>query len=111
MKPGVLNPDVEKVMLESGINLKGSATLSVFDLWLTGHRYDAVIELCEKEALAGYPSFPGVLRTLEWPLPDPAGFEGSEEQRLQQVRELREQIRGRVIDFVKQAREASYWTS
>ena len=109
MKPGTLNPDVVKVMLESSINLNGSATLSVFDLRYAGHQYDAIIELCAERDLAGRPSFPGVVKTLQWRLSDPATFQGTDAERLQQVRELREQIRQKVVAFVHQAQEESFW--
>jgi len=44
--------------------------------------------------------WPGALARLEWPFEDPAAHEGSDEQRLQKFREVRDQIDRRIADWL-----------
>ena len=60
-------------------------------------RVEWVITLCAEEVC---PVFPGKVRRLHWPLPDPAAATGSEAERLQAFCEVRDEIRRRLEDFV-----------
>ena len=44
----------------------------------------------------GCPIFAGVTKRLHWPFPDPSAFTGTYEERLEQTREIRDQIRERI---------------
>lgn len=109
IRAGTINPDVVQVMLEIGIDLRASALLSALDLALTGHHYDAIIAVCDRESVKGCPQFPGAIVSLSWPFEDPATFPGSPEDVLVRVRRLRDQIRQKVIDFIRQASHPDYW--
>ena len=100
---------IRSILFICNFNSARSQISEAFLKRYAAHQYDAIIELCDKRDLAGCPSFPGVVKTLHWLLPDPATFQGSDAERLQQVRELREQIRQKVADFVQQARQGSFW--
>ncbi len=101
LEPGKLNPYVVRALAEDGIDIAGKATQGVFDLYKAGRRYDYVITVCSREAADRCPIFPGVTlcERLHWPFPDPAGFTGTEEQIMAQVRDVRDAIREKVREF------------
>jgi arsenate reductase len=47
------------------------------------------------------PVFPGLTRRLAWPFDNPEDFEGSRDERLDQVRRLRDEIRAKVQEWVR----------
>jgi arsenate reductase len=50
--------------------------------------------------------WPGMGDRLFWPFPDPASAEGSEEQRLQVFRDVRDEIDDRIKDWLAELRRA-----
>ena len=100
LEPGTLNPLVVEVMKEEGIDLSANQTNSVFDFYKEGRLYSYVVAVCSKEAEEKCPIFPGVNRRLHWPFADPAAFEGSHEQQLEKTREVRDQIKAKILEFI-----------
>jgi arsenate reductase len=92
LEPGAINPLVAQLLLEEGIDLAGKKTQSVFDLLRAGRRYDTVVTVCGPEAEDRCPVFPGAARRLSWQFPDPSRLEGTEEEKLARLREIRDQI-------------------
>jgi arsenate reductase len=87
-----VNPMVVRVMKEEGIDLSGKTPRSVFELFKQGRLFDHIITVCQEgEALC--PVFPGIAKRWHWPFPDPAEVQGSESERLGQVRQIRDRIR------------------
>ena len=54
---------------------------------------DLVVTLCAEEVC---PLFPRPVRTLHWPLPDPARAAGSEDERLAAFRAVRDELAARI---------------
>ena len=100
LEPGVLNPDIIKVMAEDGYDLSLNRTKSVFDFYKEGKRYHYVVKVCDAINGQKCPIFPSTLETLEWNHEDPASFTGSEEDRLSAARKIRDDIKKNVQDFV-----------
>ncbi len=100
LEPGTLNPFVVRALLEKNIDIRDKRPQSVFDLWKSGRVYHYVITVCDREAEEQCPVFPGLVVRRSWPFRDPAKFAGSESEIMDQVREVREQIRKRVIAFL-----------
>ncbi|SKA89499.1 protein tyrosine phosphatase [Paucidesulfovibrio gracilis DSM 16080] len=96
LEPTQINPLVVEVMQEEGIDLSEKRTQSVFDLFRAGRLYDYVITVCDDEQEKKCPVFPGVANRWHWPFPDPAKVTGSHEEKLAQVRAIRESIKERV---------------
>lgn len=46
------------------------------------------------------PTIPGIGTILYWPFEDPAAFEGSEENKLNKFREVRDKIHERLISWM-----------
>ncbi len=102
LEPGTLNPKVVKVLLEEGLDISGKKTVGVFDLFKEGKQYDAVIAVCSPAVSARCPLFPGRVLRRNWPFPDPSAFTGTETEIVAQIREVRDQIKEKVQEFVKE---------
>jgi arsenate reductase len=96
LEPGKLNPFVVKAMAEVGIDISGNSTKSVFDFVRAGKTFNYIIAVCDREAAERCPIFPGVAQRLEWNFPDPSAVTGSDEEKLQFAREVRDTIRDRI---------------
>lgn len=90
-RPTQVNPLAVRALDELGIDIRGQRSRSVAELPTEG--VDAVITLCAEEVC---PVFPGKALRVHWALPDPAAAGGTEEERLQRFREVRDELRRRL---------------
>jgi arsenate reductase (thioredoxin) len=102
LEPGKLNPNVVKVMQEVGIDISGNECNSVFDFFKEGRTYSYLITVCDKKAAERCPIFPGLIVNgrINWSFEDPSSFSGDEEEIIEKTREVRDEIRRQVMDFV-----------
>ena len=84
-------------MAELGIDISSQESKSL-DRYL-GEPFDWVVTVCDR-ARESCPLFPGARRSLHWDFDDPAAATGTEEQRLEVFRRVRDEIDGRIGDFV-----------
>ncbi|MCU0843844.1 MAG: arsenate reductase ArsC [Spirochaetes bacterium] len=91
-----LNELAVEAMTEIGIDISGSKSKGVFELFKKGGMYGYVITVCDESTAERCPVFPGVTKRLHWSLEDPASFTGSFEARMEQTRSIRESIRKRL---------------
>jgi len=103
LEPGTLNPLVVKAMAEVGIDISAKETRGVFDLLRQGKWYSWVITVCDESQAEKCPIFPGPGMRRHWSFPDPSAFTGSEEEKLEQVRRVRDQIADKVREWVGEA--------
>lgn len=96
LEPGKLNPLVVEAMTEIGIDISKNKTKSVFSVWRSGHIFQYVIAVCDKEAAEKCPIFPGIVTRLHWPFPDPARVTGTHEQKLEKARRIRDEIAAKI---------------
>ncbi len=101
LEPGTINPLVVEVMKEEGVDLTGKHTTDVFDLYKASKLYEYVITVCDPEVSEKCPLFPGIVQRLNWPFPDPSRFAGDRESKLAQVRSLKDEIKKKIREFVK----------
>jgi arsenate reductase (thioredoxin) len=94
---GGINPLVVEVMKEDGIDLSGKKPQSVFDLFKAGKIYDHVITVCH-DSESQCPIFPGITKRWHLPFPDPAKVDGSREEQLAKVRDIRDAIKKWLFD-------------
>ncbi len=90
LEPKGINPFAIRVMEEIGIDLSShtSKPASVY----SGERFDTLITVCDN-ADQNCPAFwPGVKHRLHWSFPDPAVFQGTEQEKLVKFRQIRDQI-------------------
>jgi arsenate reductase len=104
LEKGTLNPLVVEVMKETGIDISGNQTKSVFDFLKQGKTYDYVITVCDAASGERCPVFPGKSFRLHWEFDDPSGFSGTYEQKLSRTRKVRDEIKARVEQFIKEVK-------
>jgi arsenate reductase len=80
-----------RALAEIGIDISGHRSKSVNDV--PPDDVEAVITLCAEEVC---PVFLGKARRIHWGLPDPAGLRGTEQDRLEAFRSVREELRRRL---------------
>ena len=110
IEKGKLNPYVVRAMNEVGIDISKNETKEVFDLFIQGRLYQAVITLCDKKVAEKCPIFPGMIKRIEWSFPDPSKFTGTDEEILARVREVRDAIKEIIIQFIDEASDLDFWT-
>ncbi len=88
-----VRPQAIEVMGEIGIDIshQESKTLERY----LGEPFDYVITVCD-DANEACPVFPGAKSRLHWSLEDPASATGTEEERLEVFRSVRDEIRARI---------------
>lgn len=96
LEPGKLNPLVVELLAEIGIDISRNKTQAVFDVFKSGQLFAYVITVCDESEAAGCPIFPGVTTRLHWSFPDPSKLTGSNQERLEGTRKIRDQIRDRI---------------
>ncbi len=96
LEPGRLNPLAVEVMKEIGIDISGNKAKSAFDLFKEGKLYTHVITVCDETSAEQCPFFPGITTRLHWSFADPSGFTGTQEEKLEKTRQVREAIREKI---------------
>jgi len=99
--PWRVHPLAIRALAEEGIDITGQRSKSVDDIDVSD--LDVVITLCAEEVC---PILPTRARRLHWPMPDPAAASGGEDERLQRFRDVRDQIRQKLLSFQEQAPKA-----
>ena len=90
-RPSAVNPLAVRVLVEIGVDAAGLRSKHVDTL--APDDVDAVITLCAEEVC---PAFLGKARRFHWGLPDPAAAAGSEGERLDAFRRVRDELRRRI---------------
>ena len=93
-----VHPLAIRAMAEVGIDLGGN-TSKVVDAFVE-QPWDYVITVCDG-ANEACPVFPKKSSRLHWSFEDPAQATGSDDQRLEVFRRVREQIRRRVTAWIR----------
>jgi arsenate reductase len=103
---GYILPDVLTAMKERGLDLRGRHSKGVEEYLGKAH-FAHVITVCG-DAEENCPAvFLNMGRHEHWPFDDPAKFEGSDDERLQRVREVRDQIDQRVLQWLEEQDKGS----
>ena len=93
LEPGELNPLAVKAMEEVEIDISQNRTKSVSDLFNEGELFDWVITVCDEASAERCPIFPGVVNRLHWSFPDPALLTGTPEEKMDEIRKIRSDIK------------------
>ena len=94
---GYVHPLAVKAMAEKGIDISQNSSKSLDDIPLK--ELDYVITLCG-DAAETCPVIPGA-NTQHWGLPDPAKIQGTEEEKLQVFRKIRDEIEKKVRELIE----------
>jgi arsenate reductase (thioredoxin) len=96
LEPGELNPLAVQVMNEVGIDISNNQPQAVFDVFKRGQIFAYVITVCDETSAEKCPILPGVTNRLHWSFPDPSALVGTQQERLQGARQIRDHIRARI---------------
>ncbi len=96
LEPGKLNPHVVEAMREIGIDISGNKTKAVSDFIKPGQNFAYVITVCDETSAERCPIFPGVTTRLHWGFPDPSAFQGTREEKMEKIREVRDAIKQKI---------------
>ncbi len=94
-KPTSVRPEAIAALMEVGIDISHHHAKSVADIPAT--EVDTVITLCGEEEC---PLFFGNATRLHWGLPDPAAVNGSNEERLNAFRAVRDELENRIRTLI-----------
>ena len=98
IEPAEIHPMVYRVMDEIGVSLDGQYPKTVFE-FLGKMHFAYLITVCPRaEKLC--PTFVGVSYRLNWPFEDPAEYCGTEQQRLEKFRQVRDQIDAQILKWL-----------
>jgi len=97
--PKEIHPLAVKVMAEIGIDISNYKSKHVKD-FLSQH-FGYIITVCD-EADEKCPTFPDISVRMHWPFEDPAKTEGSEDEKLLDFRKIRDQIKEKILEWLKE---------
>ncbi len=96
-RPSVVNPLAIRAMQEIGIDISSHRSKSVDEF--SGRHFDLMITVCDN-AKEECPVLP-LGEKLHWSFDDPAAAVGTQEERLQEFRRIRDEIKARLEAFLK----------
>lgn len=101
LEPGVLNPLAVRAMQEVGIDIAQKQTRSVFEVVKSGQLFSHVITVCDETSAERCPIFVGITQRLHWGFPDPSALTGTEEEKMVEVRKIRDLIKAQIETWCK----------
>lgn len=102
LEKGKLNPYVVTVMKELGYDISNNETNSAFEFFKQGRKYTFVIKVCDEINGQRCPIFPNALKDIYWNLSDPSAFKGDEKEILEKTREIRDEIKTKILAFIEE---------
>jgi arsenate reductase (thioredoxin) len=102
LNPSYVRPGVIQVMREVGIDISQHRSKSVDEF--RGDEMDYVITVCD-HANKHCPDFPAKTKRIHWSVEDPVALAGDDTAQLAAFRRVRDDIRRRLEDFVREVKE------
>jgi arsenate reductase len=97
MPSGVVHPRAIAAMKDAGIDISGQRSKGIApDLLQT---MDIIVTLCGN-AEASCPMTPPEIKRMHWPIDDPVGAAGTEEEIMKEFRKSRDEIKGRIRELI-----------
>ena len=107
LEPGTLNPLVVEAMKEVGIDISKKKTQAVFDVFKSGKLIAYVVTVCDETSAEKCPIFPGITKRLHWSFADPSVLTGTDEEKMAEVRKIRDDIRLKIEEWCAEVCPAS----
>ena len=102
LEPGNLNSVVVEAMKQDGIDISGNRTKSVNEFLDAGVEFDYVITVCDESSAEQCPVFLGKGKRMHWGFEDPSALEGSFDEKIIRVKQIRDQIRTRIDNWLEE---------
>lgn len=97
-----INPLAIEVMNEYGIDISKNSVDKLLVFYAEGRKYQYLITVCSREYEKDCPIFPGIAARIHWDtFEDPEDFSGTDEEKLEKARQLRDDIEKKVDAFAK----------
>jgi len=103
LDPTVINPFTVKVLEEIGIDTSDQYAKSL-ETYLGKVHFSYLITVCSN-AEERCPIFPGMGTRIHWPFEDPAAFQGSDEEKTEKLREIRNQIEEKIKGWIAELKQ------
>lgn len=100
VEPRGLNPLTVQVMNEVGIDVSGYRSKGVGE-YLGKAIFQYMITVCDEAEKNCPTAWPGVDLKDYWSFEDPSAFEGSAAEKLAKFREVRDQIKERILGWIE----------
>jgi len=97
MPAGIVHPRAIAVMSEAGIDISGQKSKGIDPDLL--QKMDIIVTLCGN-AEASCPMTPPAIKRVHWPIDDPVGAAGSEEEIMSAFRKARDEIKGKMLELI-----------
>ncbi len=97
--PSCVRTEAIEAMREIGVDISAHRSKSVDEF--EGQEFDCVITVCDN-AKENCPVFPSKTERVHWSFDDPAAAEGGDEERLAVFRRVRDEIRGRLREWISE---------
>ena len=97
-----VSPLATEIMSEAGIDISAQQVREVVSLFR--ETFHCVVALCD-EARERYPVYPFTRNLLRWPVVDPDAVAHDAEERKKAFRQIRDQIKNKVMDLVEAMNE------
>lgn len=94
---GYVHPLAVTAMAESEIDISHGTSKSVSEF--DGEVFDLVVTVCD-HANEACPHFPGAKVRAHWPFDDPADATGSDEEKMEVFRRVRDEIKAKISSFL-----------
>ncbi len=101
MEPKPVHPTAVEVMNEIGIDISKQESKDVGEFLGKVH-LDYLVVVCDKAQKSCPRIWPSLSTRLYWPFEDPAEFEGTEEETLDKFREVRDRIKQKIVNWLKE---------
>ena len=95
---GYVHPLALKALKEIGLPIDGLNSKSVEEF--LDRQIELAVTVCDN-AKESCPVLPGAKQTLHWPFEDPADAVGTEKEKMETFRLVRDQIKNRIAVFLK----------
>ncbi|NMA22699.1 MAG: arsenate reductase ArsC [Spirochaetales bacterium] len=96
IESGTLNPLVVRAMEEIGISMDGQWAKGAQEFIDRQETFDYVITVCDESSAERCPTFPGNAIGLHWPFADPSARSGTDDDKIAQIRPIRDAIAEKV---------------
>ena len=103
LDPTVINPYTVKVLEEIGIDTSDQYAKSL-ETYLGKVHFSYLITVCSN-AEERCPIFPGMGTRIHWPFEDPAAFQGTDEEKTEKFREIRNQIEEKIKGWIAELKQ------
>jgi arsenate reductase len=99
LEPRDISPYTKRVMSEIGLDISSQYPKALKDFMGKVH-FGYLITVCAQAEDRCPSTFPGMGKRLFWDLEDPDSFVGTEEDKLNKFREIRDQIRQKISQWL-----------